>query len=86
MVNLMTSEIKSVAQNQGWILDGFPRTLSQGEELARRETFRAALYLDVPFRTIIDRVKDRLVHLPSGRVYNLEYNKPKTPGRDDITG
>lgn len=86
MVNLMTSEIRNVVSGSGWILDGFPRTLGQGKELATCETFKAALYLDVPFRTIIDRVKDRLVHLPSGRIYNLQYNKPKIPGKDNITG
>jgi adenylate kinase len=42
--------------------------------------------LDVPDEIIIARISDRCVHLPSGRVYNMSYNKPKVPGFDDITG
>ena len=85
IVKLMISEIKEVA-NQGWILDGFPRTLPQAESLAKSETIDSVLYLDVPFDTIISRVKDRWLHGPSGRIYNLLYNPPEVPGKDDITG
>ena len=42
--------------------------------------------LDVPDEIILARISDRYVHLPSGRVYNASYNKPKVPGFDDITG
>lgn len=42
--------------------------------------------LDVADEVILSRISDRWVHLPSGRVYNLEYNPPKVPGRDDETG
>lgn len=42
--------------------------------------------LDVPDEVILARISDRYVHLPSGRVYNMSYNKPKVPGYDDITG
>ena len=82
---LMISEIKGIA-NRGWILDGFPRTLPQAESLAKSEAIDSVLYLDVPFDTIIGRVKDRWLHCPSGRIYNLLYNPPKVPGKDDITG
>ena len=44
------------------------------------------IHLDVPFQTIIDRVKDRLVHPASGRIYNLVFNPPKVEGKDDETG
>lgn len=40
----------------------------------------------MPHSVIIERVKDRWVHLQSGRVYNLHFNKPKVEGRDDLTG
>ena len=42
--------------------------------------------LDVPESTILERIENRYVHIPSGRVYNLQYNPPKVPGLDDITG
>jgi nucleoside-triphosphate--adenylate kinase len=42
--------------------------------------------LDVPDEVILNRISDRWVHLPSGRVYNLSYNRPNVDGRDDETG
>jgi nucleoside-triphosphate--adenylate kinase len=42
--------------------------------------------LDVPDEVILSRISDRWVHLPSGRVYNLSYNRPRVDGLDDETG
>ena len=42
--------------------------------------------LDVPESVIFERIENRYVHVPSGRVYNLQYKPPKVPGKDDITG
>jgi nucleoside-triphosphate--adenylate kinase len=42
--------------------------------------------IDVPDSVILSRISDRWVHLPSGRVYNMSYNRPKVDGHDDITG
>ena len=42
--------------------------------------------LDVPDEVILGRISDRWVHLPSGRVYNLSYNRPRVDGLDDETG
>lgn len=42
--------------------------------------------LDVPDQVILSRISDRWVHLPSGRVYNMSYNRPKVDGFDDETG
>lgn len=42
--------------------------------------------IDVPDSIILSRISDRWVHLPSGRVYNLSYNRPKVAGLDDKTG
>jgi nucleoside-triphosphate--adenylate kinase len=85
ITELMLSEIKGVGK--GWILDGFPRTLEQGKALVNNQpSINAAIYLNVPFEVIVSRVKDRWIHSPSGRVYNLQYNSPKVPGKDDVTG
>jgi adenylate kinase family enzyme len=42
--------------------------------------------LDVSDEVILSRISDRWVHLPSGRVYNLSYNRPRVDGFDDETG
>lgn len=82
----MLNELANVSNYRGWLLDGYPRTLSQAKLLSDQQSLDAVVYLNVPFETIINRVKDRWVHAPSGRIYNLLYNPPKTPGVDDITG
>lgn len=74
-----------------WLLDGFPRTLEQGKmlraALSKYDTgLTLVVELDVPESVILERIENRYVHVPSGRVYNLQYKPPKTPGIDDITG
>lgn len=72
--------------NDCWLLDGFPRTLDQAEYLWSFQPVESVISLHVPHDVIIERIKDRWVHLPSGRVYNTQFNKPKVAGRDDVTG
>ncbi|ODN06554.1 GTP:AMP phosphotransferase AK3, mitochondrial [Orchesella cincta] len=84
---LIDHELKLADSNKcGWLLDGYPRTVDQAALLDKSVAPNAVIYLNVPFATIIDRIKARWVHAPSGRVYNLDYNPPKTPGKDDQTG
>jgi len=90
MLGVVQSELDEL-RGQNWILDGFPRTLPQArmidEHLAHRGTpLSLIIHLDVPDSIILQRIKDRWTHLPSGRVYNLSYNPPKREGLDDITG
>ncbi|TDL24766.1 adenylate kinase [Rickenella mellea] len=90
MLKVVTSKLDHL-NNKHWILDGFPRTLGQGELLdthLRNQGTPLTLIvnLDVPDEVILSRISDRWVHLPSGRVYNLSYNQPKVDGRDDETG
>jgi len=74
-------------KSECWLLDGFPRTLEQAEKLCGRSfTPDIVIGLNVPFDVIIARVKGRWTHVPSGRVYNEDFNKPKVLGRDDVTG
>ncbi|XP_001861354.2 GTP:AMP phosphotransferase AK3, mitochondrial [Culex quinquefasciatus] len=73
-------------KGRSWLLDGFPRTLEQAGDLWREEKIDAVINLDVPFEVIVDRLRSRWVHLPSGRVYNIGFNDPKVPGKDDETG
>lgn len=85
MLKLILTEIKQNSGN-GWLLDGFPRTLKQVEGLMQETSISISINLNIPFQTIIDRIKGRWVHLPSGRVYNDNYNPPKVQGKDNITG
>ncbi|KAI4886028.1 hypothetical protein NFI96_024194 [Prochilodus magdalenae] len=72
--------------HSSWLLDGFPRTVAQAESLDSMCTVDTVINLDVPFQTIKERLTSRWVHMPSGRVYNIDFNPPKIPGLDDVTG
>ncbi|KAF9075238.1 ADK-domain-containing protein [Rhodocollybia butyracea] len=90
MLQVVTSKL-DLLHNKHWILDGFPRTLFQGEllnaHLNKQHTpLSLVVNLDVPDDVILSRISDRWVHLPSGRVYNMSYNRPKIEGLDDETG
>lgn len=71
----------------GFLFDGFPRTLAQAE--AMREAgvqLDAVVEINVPDDVIVGRVSGRRVHPASGRSYHILHNPPKTEGKDDITG
>lgn len=85
MNRLVLSELGDM-RSVSWLLDGFPRTVFQAKALSAQEHIHSVVNLNVPAATIIARVKERWIHLPSGRVYNLTYNPPKVPGIDDETG
>lgn len=86
MQKMIIDEMKRL-KGETWLLDGFPRTLVQAEALHNADTAPDVVVdLQVPFEVIIDRISKRWVHEPSGRVYNLDFNKPKVPGKDDVTG
>ncbi|KAG8232559.1 hypothetical protein J437_LFUL008697 [Ladona fulva] len=85
MVTLIENELKHI-HRKSWILDGFPRTRVQAEMLSTKVKLDFVINLVVDFDVLIDRIKGRWVHLPSGRVYHSEFNPPIVPGKDDITG
>ena len=58
MVNLISTELKKLG-DQDWLLDGFPRTQPQAAALQKETPVNVVVNLDVPFETIIDRVKGR---------------------------
>jgi len=64
----------------------FFRTQAQAKALQEETPVNVVINLDVPFETIVDRIKDRWIHPASGRVYNLVFNPPKVAGKDDETG
>lgn len=82
---LMLKELRQV-NDKSWLVDGYPRTLKQAEHLSKFCSVDHVIDIIVPFDEIINRVKGRLIHPKSGRVYNTDYNPPKVPGKDDVTG
>jgi len=71
----------------GYLFDGFPRTIPQAESLkAAGVPLDAVVEIDVPDAEIIKRMSGRRVHLASGRTYHLIFNPPKVAGMDDVTG
>ncbi|KAG8217729.1 adenylate kinase-domain-containing protein [Butyriboletus roseoflavus] len=91
VLKVVTSKLDALHDCKHWILDGFPRTLGQGKLLdthleGQNTPLSLVVNLDVPDEVILGRISDRWVHPPSGRVYNMSYNRPKVDGRDDETG
>jgi adenylate kinase len=71
----------------GYLFDGFPRTIPQAEALrAAGVKLDAVVEIDVPDEEIIKRMSGRRVHLASGRTYHVVFNPPKVAGKDDVTG
>ena len=71
----------------GFLFDGFPRTIVQAEVMKDAGVkLDFVLEIDVPDSAIIERMSGRRVHVASGRTYHLRFNPPKTAGLDDVTG
>ncbi|KAL6097052.1 ak3 [Pungitius sinensis] len=85
MSRLMLRDLRAM-DHSSWLIDGFPRTVSQAEALDDAFTVDTVINLNVPFQTIKQRLSSRWTHLSSGRVYNVDFNPPKVPGLDDATG
>jgi len=82
----ITEKNSSDLPSASFLLDGFPRTQGQAERLDKGVSMNFVVNIDVPHSVILDRISNRLVHVPSGRIYNLTWNPPKRTGIDDITG
>ena len=76
---------KEVAGKDNLLFDGFPRTLEQAKALSKIVAIDVVIELKVPHQTIADRISNRWVHAPSGRVYSYDFNPPKVLGVDDET-
>ena len=87
IIGLVNDRLREPDCRNGYLFDGFPRTLPQAQ--AMRDAGVAIDYvleIDVPDQAIIERMSGRRTHAKSGRTYHLEFNPPKTPGVDDVTG
>jgi len=73
--------------SNGFLFDGFPRTIPQAEALQQAGVdVDAVVEINVPDGEIIKRMSGRRVHLASGRTYHVTFNPPKVEGKDDVTG
>lgn len=87
IIRMVKVRISEPDCKNGFLLDGFPRTLAQAEALASAGVaLDAVIEIDVPFDVIVERMAGRRVHLASGRTYHVVYNPPKVDGQDDETG
>ncbi len=87
IVSLVKDRIKEEDCKNGFLFDGFPRTIPQADALEHQEIFvNVVLELTLKDELIINRMSGRRVHQPSGRSYHLEFNPPEKDGLDDVTG
>ncbi len=87
ILGLIKDRIKQEDCAQGFLLDGFPRTITQAEGLIDMGIrIDHVLEIAVADEDIIKRMSGRRVHLESGRSYHVEFNPPKIAGKDDLTG
>jgi adenylate kinase len=71
----------------GFLFDGFPRTIPQAEAIKiAGVNLDFVLEIDVPDDAIIERMSGRRSHMASGRTYHVKFNPPKVEGIDDVTG
>ena len=87
IINLVKERLTENDCANGYLFDGFPRTIPQADALKDAQVpVDFVLEIDVPAEEIIKRISGRRVHEASGRVYHIEYNPPKVAGKDDVTG
>jgi adenylate kinase len=86
ILGLIKERIKQDDCINGFLLDGFPRTIAQAEALETMGIIiDTVIEIVVDDETIVNRMAGRRVHLSSGRSYHIDYNPPKTEGLDDLT-
>ena len=87
MIGLVKDRITQDDCKQGFLFDGFPRTIPQAQALREASiAIDAVVEIDVADEEIIKRMSGRRVHPGSGRTYHLTFNSPKQVGKDDVTG
>jgi adenylate kinase len=91
MVGLIAERVSSEEASDGFILDGFPRTIGQGEaldaklaELGRELT--AVILIEVPDEEVVRRLSGRRVCVKEGHIFHMEFDPPKNEGVCDIDG
>lgn len=87
IIGMIKERIQDVDCKDGFLFDGFPRTIPQAEAMKEAGVdIDYVVEIDVPDAEIIKRMSGRRMHLASGRTYHVEFNPPKVAGKDDLTG
>ncbi len=87
IIGLVKDRIAQDDCKNGYLLDGFPRTLPQADAVTQAGiAIDVVIEIDVADEVIVKRMSGRRAHLASGRTYHIEYNPPKVEGKDDETG
>jgi adenylate kinase len=87
IIGLVKERIAQPDCANGFLFDGFPRTIAQADAMKHAGVkLDAVLEIDVPDEAIIERMSGRLFHSASGRSYHVKFNPPKVTGKDDVTG
>jgi adenylate kinase len=87
IIGLVKERIAMPDCANGFLFDGFPRTIAQAEAMRDAGVkIDVVLEIDVPDQAIIERISGRLFHSASGRSYHVLFNPPRVDGVDDLTG
>ncbi len=87
IIDLVKERIQQSDCENGFLFDGFPRTIPQAQSLKDANIkIDHVVDIDVADEEIINRLSGRRVHPASGRVYHLVFNPPQNEGKDDVTG
>jgi adenylate kinase len=87
IIGLVQERIKQPDCANGFLFDGFPRTIPQADAMkAAGVDLDYVVEIDVDDTEIVKRLSGRRVHPASGRTYHVSFNPPKTEGKDDLTG
>ncbi|MFM1955797.1 MAG: adenylate kinase [Pseudomonadota bacterium] len=87
IIGLVSERIKEADCANGFLFDGFPRTIPQAEAMKKAGVgIDYVVEIDVPDEAIVERMSGRRSHPASGRTYHVKFNPPKVVGKDDVTG